>query len=106
MQFRFSVIRMLLISQGCAVAEHTFYCKIITNDKAIRSGMYCFNADTNIPQIFMPLIWRSDKVWRQGPRGGVKIFKNRNYGYYGYVTNSSEEMKEFIWVKLQAQSIN
>jgi hypothetical protein len=51
------------------------------------------------------LIWNSSKVWREGPRGGVKIIKNRNIGYYGYVTTNEEYMKEFVWVKLQAQAV-
>jgi hypothetical protein len=51
----------------------------------------------------------SDKVWVQGPRGGVKIIKDRlTYpsGVYGYVTKNKELMKEFMWVKLKAQTLH
>ena len=46
----------------------------------------------------------SDKVWRQGPKGGVKIVKDRNAPASSqYVTKDEKIMKEFMWVKLQAQ---
>ena len=49
------------------------------------------------------LIRYSDKVWREGPRGGVKIVKNRTSSHrYEYVTNDPTEMKEFMWIKLSA----
>ena len=51
----------------------------------------------------------SDRVWMQGPRGGVKIIKDRiNWygGMYGrYITNNQKAMKEFAWVKLQARPL-
>ena len=48
----------------------------------------------------------SDRVWVQGPRGGVRIIKNRQSNTepcYGYVTKNDEMMKQFTWVKLKAQ---
>jgi len=51
----------------------------------------------------------SDRIWCQGPRGGVKIVKDRInwYGgmYGGYVTNNQKAMKEFSWVKLSARPL-
>ena len=50
----------------------------------------------------------SDRVWCQGPRGGVKIVKDRiNYygGVYGYITTNKKAMKEFTWVKLSARAL-
>lgn len=47
----------------------------------------------------------SHRVWVQGPRGGVKIIKDRIGIDYGYVTKNEELMKQFMWVKLQAQSL-
>ena len=50
----------------------------------------------------------SDRVWCQGPRGGVKIVKDRiNYygGVYGYITTNKKAMKEFTWIKLSARSL-
>ena len=51
----------------------------------------------------------SDRVWCQGPRGGVKIVKDRinYYGgvYGGYITNNQKAIKEFAWVKLSARPL-
>ena len=51
----------------------------------------------------------SDRVWCQGPRGGVKIVKDRiNYfgGFgYGYITKNKKAMKEFTWIKLSARHL-
>ena len=90
------------------MAEFTFYCKV-THDGGTNSnpGIYSFISKHGSQPGKFRLIGDSIKVWRQGPKGGVKIFKNRTYyGCRGYVTNNDKEMKEFIWVKLQAQSIN
>ena len=54
------------------------------------------------------LSMNSDKIWCQGPRGGVKIVKDRiEYprGMYGYVTHNEKAMKEFTWVKLSARPL-
>ena len=48
----------------------------------------------------------SDRVWVQGPRGGVKIIKDQRSNLYGYVTGDERAMKEFMWVKLQAQPLH
>ena len=97
------------------MAEFTFYCKVThdgTNHISIRDtnlkpGIYSFRSKHGKYPTMFRLISASIKVWRQGPKGGVKIFKDRTYyGCRGYVTNNDKEMKEFIWVKLQAQSIN
>ena len=48
----------------------------------------------------------SNRVWRQGPKGGVKIVKNRSWNDdNGYVTKDEKRMKEFIWVKLKAHQV-
>ena len=51
----------------------------------------------------------SDRVWCQGPRGGVKIVKDRinyyGYGAYGYITNNKKAMKECTWIKLSARPL-
>jgi hypothetical protein len=47
----------------------------------------------------------SDKVWKQGPKGGVKIIKDSYNGCDLYITHNEKEMKEFMWAKLQAQEI-
>jgi len=52
------------------------------------------------------LSYNSDRIWQQGPRGGVKIVKDRvNYCGYGYVTNNETAMKKFTWIKLSARPL-
>ena len=55
------------------------------------------------------LAMNSHRVWCQGPRGGVKIVKDRiNYyggGVYGYITTNKKAIKEFAWVKLSARPL-
>ena len=55
------------------------------------------------------LAMNSDRIWCQGPRGGVKVVKDRiNYyggGVYEYITNNEKAMKEFSWVKLSARRL-
>jgi hypothetical protein len=64
-----------------------------------------FNAQKSRTLGYNRLITISDKVWRQGPKGGVKIVKDRasRTHYVGYVTTNEKIMKDFMWVKLQAQ---
>jgi hypothetical protein len=54
------------------------------------------------------LAMNSHRVWCQGPRGGVKIVKDRiTYpgGMYGYITKNKKAMKEFTWIKLSARPL-
>jgi hypothetical protein len=49
----------------------------------------------------------SDRVWKQGPKGGVKIVKSRSYDVppLGYITTDEKRMKEFAWIKLSAKTV-
>lgn len=91
------------------MAEHTFYCKILNDYSAvgIKAGVYSYTGEGRRTSRELELTQYSDRVWRQGPHGGVKVIKDRgiNGYYYGYVTNDVEEMKKFMWAKLQAQPI-
>jgi hypothetical protein len=96
------------------MAKFTFYCRVDRENPAqgIKAGMYSYRSEHKNQHVFVggvpnvrTLIRNSSKVWREGPRGGIKIIKNRNIGYYGYVTTNEEYMKEFFWVKLQAQAV-
>ena len=53
------------------------------------------------------LSYNSDRIWCQGPRGGVKIIKDKTTWpwLYGYVTHNEKAMKEFIWLKLKAKEL-
>jgi hypothetical protein len=84
----------------------TFYCKV-THDGGTNTnpGIYSFISKHGAQPGKFRIIGYSIKVWRQGPMGGVKIFKDRTYGLHRYVTNNEEEMKEFFWIKLQAQPL-
>ena len=47
----------------------------------------------------------SERIWVQGPKGGVRITKEYGNPSIGYVTKNDKKMKEFMWVKLKAQEI-
>lgn len=52
----------------------------------------------------------SDKLWTEGPRGGILMLKKTlnstaiHSAYY--IKKNSNSMKEFMWIKLQAKQIN
>ena len=50
------------------------------------------------------LYYNSRRVWRQGPRGGVKIVKDKKT-YPGYITKNEKLMKDFVFIKLKAKEI-
>lgn len=58
------------------------------------------------------LLKGSDLVWCQGRRGGVKLVHQdwmkypNEFRKYGYITRDEEAMKEFMWAKLQAQTLS
>lgn len=95
------------------MAKFTFYCQVDRDHLArgIKTGVYTYGSEYN--HLGWPraagahlLVQYSNKVWRQGPRGGVKIVKDRGHGHsYGYVTTNEDMMKEFVWVKLQARAV-
>ena len=45
----------------------------------------------------------SNRVWIQGPKGGVRL--KDEYNIFRYVTKDEKLMKEFMWVKLKAQPL-
>jgi len=84
----------------------TYYCVIDQEFVGIQPGVYRINLlqGQRLVRRYGEL---STKIWRQGPKGGVKIIKDRiGFSYTGYVTNKPEYMKEFMWVKLKAQTVN
>ena len=56
----------------------------------------------------MPRLMReSNQVWYQGPRGGVQLVKWDYWDYQAtYLRRDSEQMKQFLWVKLRARKLN
>jgi len=65
---------------------------------------------TNTNSQHMPrLVRESDQVWVQGSRGGVQLIKVKDYFWNQwpqYIKHDSEEMKQFMWAKLRAKSLN
>lgn len=86
--------------------DFTYYCEIYKDRYNFSKGVYTYTSDRRKYFKFLELMQFSDKVWRQGPKGGVKIVKDRSqhWGHSQYVTQNEKIMKEFMWVKLQAQS--
>jgi len=91
------------------MAEKTFYYEFKEPGNQYSPGVY-----TNVGhRMGFRMYNLATRVWRQGSRGGVKIIKENLHFYdnvksYGemYVTKNEEAMKEFMWVKLQAQPYN
>lgn len=95
-----------MISQGCAVVEYSYYCEVTFDRADIKPGVYMFRTSKDRTLGYNRLVTLSHKIWRQGPKGGVRIIKDKeNWAHrIGYVTTDEKIMKEFMWVKLQAQS--
>ena len=49
----------------------------------------------------------STRVWVQGPKGGVRLLKDKSGAHtsIGYITKNEELMKQFMWVKLKAEPL-
>lgn len=90
------------------MVDYNYYCEVTYDRADIKPGIYSFLSEKNSRIGYNRLITLSDKVWRQGPKGGVKIIKDRSYHYRHtrYVTTDEKLMKKFMWVKLQAQPYN
>lgn len=91
----------------CAVADtdknYAYYCEVADN-RDVWVG-YGSPADTRGLGYYFTI---SDRIWRQGPRGGVKIIKDIRKDNWGqmcgtqYVTRDQDLMKEFLMVKIRA----
>ena len=86
------------------MGKFSYYCEVHKDRQDIKKGIYLYSADRRNTFDYLRLISVSDKIWRQGPRGGVRITKDRNERQPSqYITKNEELMKQFMWVKLQAQ---
>ena len=87
--------------------DFTYYCEIRQDRYHHKRGIYTYTSERRKQFKFLELMQFSDKVWRQGPKGGVKIIKDINeYAKSQYITKDEKLMKQFMWVKLQAQPFN
>lgn len=88
------------------MADTIYYCEVPDNyTYEFPKGVISIPRKREFTTKITRCISYSDKVWVQGPRGGVKIIKDREGANYGYVTKNEELMKQFMWVKLKAQSL-
>lgn len=95
------------------MGQHTYYCEVRVCDRMLgyNPGIYKVVADKEIKDYWFSKLNRiitiSDRVWKQGPRGGVKIIKSRSYDLppLGYITADQKWMKKFAWIKLSAKSV-
>ena len=90
------------------MGDTTYYCEIADNyTYEFSKGVIAIPWRREYHTKIMRCISYSHRVWKQGPRGGVKIIKDKrtSKNLFGYVTKNDEAMKEFIWVKLKAQSL-
>jgi len=94
------------------MGTYTYYCEIKDRVREYPAGVYKVCADKGINKNWFPVLNRlttlSDRVWKQGPKGGVKLVKYPWQLHYpmGYITTNEKYMKEFAWVKLRAKAIN
>jgi hypothetical protein len=88
---------------------YTFYFKV-SNDytKRYKKGVYRVESIWSGPHLWASdsyateLCRLSDKVWRQDSTGEIKVIKDRHTGRCAYINQDEEQMKEFMWAKLQA----
>ncbi len=92
------------------MGHYTYYCEINRDFKEFKAGVYKIVTSGDFTRSWFPklnlTIQFSNRVWKQGPKGGVKIVKSREWPYpMGYITTDEKWMKEFAWVKLKAQAL-
>lgn len=93
------------------MGTHTYYCEIRIKQEDVEPGVYSIEAHENPATRWFPklqgMIRMSERVWKQGPKGGVRIVKSRWPAMWrtGYVTNDEKYMTDFAWVKLSAKPV-
>ena len=114
MQFLCSPTRRQWRFLGCVVANQCTYYFEVSKTYTDYIDTYAAGVYSAVGYMGGYVGWQNrlaincDRVWCQGPRGGVKIVKDRiTYpgGMYGYITNNKKAMKEFAWIKLSARHI-
>lgn len=93
------------------MGTYTYYCEVRRRVREYPEGVYKVVADKGIDPRWFPalnrIITASDRVWKQGPKGGVKVVKAPwdHCWPFGYITTNKKYMKEFAWVKLRAKNL-
>lgn len=91
---------------------YTYYCEVKDRIREYPPGVYKVVAGNRSAGPWFPVLNRllavSDRVWKQGPKGGVKFVKHHWHdGIWpiGYITRNEKYMKEFSWIKLKAKEL-
>lgn len=93
------------------MGTYTYYCEVKDRIREYPQGVYKVVADSKFSARWVPtanrLMTVSDRVWKQGPKGGVKIVKCRSWRSCptGYITTNEKYMREFAWIKLKAKTV-
>jgi hypothetical protein len=90
------------------MAANTYYFEVKDHPGDVPNGVYSCQSDVaHMSLIHLGYFQISHRVWRQGPRGGVKIVRDRGWDLYSttYITNNPKWMQKFAWVKLKARPI-
>jgi hypothetical protein len=90
------------------MAANTYYFEVKDHRGDVPDGVYsCQTQWMHLRPHELGYFEISDRVWRQGPRGGVKIIRDRGYDLYPttYITNNPKWMQKFAWVKLKAKPL-
>ena len=93
------------------MADCIYYCEIKDQVPEYPVGVYKVVASREYDRTWHVKLNRlmiiSDRVWKQGPRGGVKIIRAPWSSFYplGYITTNEKYMREFTWVKIRAKPI-
>lgn len=93
------------------MGTYTYYCEVKNRIREYPAGVYKVVADKSFNSKWFPTLNRiitvSDRVWKQGPRGGVKLIKSPwdNLWPTGYITTNEKYMREFFWAKMRAKEL-
>lgn len=89
------------------MANSVFYCEVVEEPQhdywEFAPGIYCIPDRREYNTKIHRCMSYSKRVWIQGPKGGVRM--KGEYSIFSYVTNDTELMKEFMWVKLKAKPL-
>lgn len=84
----------------------TYYYEIPERLDNMPAGIFSVTSETKGSTFSrLTLYMHSERVWVQGPKGGVRLSKENGNPSMGYVTKNEQKMKEFMWVKLKAKEI-
>jgi len=95
-----------VVNQKTPAMVNQYYCQIDRSYQSIDAGIYTFNKGegTRHPASKLRYIDIADRVWKENDNG-VFWLKHRHKSASVPDKLTSEDLKEFMWVKLKAQDI-